>query len=180
MPAPRPIAGLSLVASAVHTDPRGTFREVWHGARQRDVPGWGPFVQENESWSRKGVLRGLHAQVRPPQGKLVRVLAGEIYDVAVDLRPGSPTWGRWEAHRLSAACGRALWIPPGLAHGYLVVSDEAVVTYHVTAPWDPEGERALRWDDPEVGIAWPLDGPPLLSARDAAAPGLRSFAEMGP
>jgi dTDP-4-dehydrorhamnose 3,5-epimerase len=130
------------------------------------------FVQDNHSRSTRNVLRGLHYQVRHPQGKLVRVVAGEIFDVAVDLRRSSRDFGRWIGNRLSARDRRMAWIPPGFAHGFLVLSDAAEVLYKVTEYYAPGQERCLLWNDPRLGIAWPLDGAPLLSARDAAGAGL--------
>ena len=128
------------------------------------------FVQDNHSGSQQGILRGLHYQLRQPQGKLVRVVAGEVFDVAVDLRRSSPGLGRWVGEVLSAANRRQLWIPPGFGHGFYVLSEWAEVVYKATDYYAPEWDRTLRWDDPMVGIAWPLiDGrPPTLSAKDAA------------
>ena len=137
------------------------------------------FVQDNHSRSSRGVLRGLHYQVRHPQGKLVRVTAGEVFDVAVDLRRSSATFGRFAAYRLDAVARRMAWIPPGFAHGFLVLSDSADVQYKVTDYYAPEDERALRWNDVSLGVPWPLDGPPILSPRDAAAPPLAA-AELYP
>ncbi len=125
-------------------------------------------MQDNHSRSRRGVLRGLHYQVEHAQGKLVRVVAGEVYDVAVDLRRGSPTFGRSMGRVLSAANKRMLWVPPGFAHGFLVLSEEAEFLYKTTDYWYPEHERTLLWNDPALGIAWPLAGPPVLAAKDAA------------
>ncbi len=155
---------MRLFTPTVHADERGSFFEVWR-ASDLDVQ----FVQANQSGSVQGVLRGLHHQVGRPQGKLVRVVVGTIWDVAVDLRRASPTFGRWAATELSAEGHEALWIPPGFAHGFLTVSEHAEVTYLVTAPWEPAGERVLAWN--ALDIPWPLDGAPILSERDAAAPG---------
>jgi dTDP-4-dehydrorhamnose 3,5-epimerase len=128
-----------------------------------------PFVQDNHSLSARGVLRGLHYQLPRPQGKLVRVVRGEVFDVAVDLRRGSPTFGRWAGELLSADNRRQLWIPEGLAHGFYVLSAEAEFLYKATDYWYPEGERCIRWDDPDLAIAWPTAGAaPLVSAKDAA------------
>ena len=153
----------------VHRDDRGFFLETWHERRYREAGIPGPFVQDNLSHSRRGALRGLHAQLDPPQGKLVRAVRGEIFDVAVDLRVGSPRFGRWAAARLSGESHHQLWIPPGFAHGFCVLSDEADVEYKCTAPYAPGGEIAVAWNDPRIGIAWPVREP-VLSARDAAAP----------
>lgn len=126
------------------------------------------FVQDNHSLSSRGVLRGLHYQVARPQGKLVSVAAGRVFDVAVDLRAWSPTFGRWQGVELSAENGRQLWIPPGFAHGFLALSDGAQLLYKTTDYWFPEHERALLWNDPAIGIAWPWQGTPTLSEKDRA------------
>jgi dTDP-4-dehydrorhamnose 3,5-epimerase len=126
------------------------------------------FVQDNHSKSGKGVLRGMHYQIRRPQGKLVRVVSGSVFDVAVDMRRSSPNFGRWFGVELSAENKRQLWIPAGFAHGFLVTSDSCEFLYKTTDYWHPENERILRWDDPAVAIAWPLDGSPKLAAKDAA------------
>jgi dTDP-4-dehydrorhamnose 3,5-epimerase len=135
----------------------------------------GPFVQDNHSRSTHGTLRGLHYQIRQPQGKLLRVVAGEIYDVAVDLRRSSPTFGRWTANVLSAANRLQLWVPVGFAHGFYVVSPHAELVYKTTDFYDREAERALLWNDPDLGIPWPLAAgkEPILSSRDAVGQPLR-------
>jgi len=125
-------------------------------------------VQDNHSRSSRNVLRGLHYQIRQPQGKLVRVTSGEVFDVAVDMRRSSPTFGRWVGVTLSAENKRQLWIPEGFAHGFVVVSESAEFLYKTTDYWAPEYERSVRWDDPAIGIRWPLQGAPLLSAKDQA------------
>ena len=125
-------------------------------------------MQDNHSRSARGVLRGLHYQIRHPQGKLVRVTHGEVFDVAVDLRRSSRTFGQWAGVTLSAANHRQLWIPPGFAHGFVVTSDSADFLYKTTDYWHPEFERSLLWNDPAIGIEWPLQGPPQLAAKDAA------------
>ena len=151
----------------VHGDARGFFMETWNA---RDFAALGvsaQFVQDNHSRSSGRVLRGLHYQLRRPQGKLVRVAAGEIWDVAVDLRRSSPSFGRWAGARLGAAVPRLMWIPPGFAHGFLVLSESADVLYKTTDYYAPEDERALLWNDPALGIVWPLAGAaPVLSERD--------------
>jgi dTDP-4-dehydrorhamnose 3,5-epimerase len=130
-------------------------------------------VQDNQSRSARGVLRGLHYQIRQPQGKLVRVVRGRVFDVAVDLRRSSPAFGRWAGVELSEDNHRQLWIPPGFAHGFLVLSESADFLYKATDYYAPEHERAIRWDDPSVGIDWPIaEQAPLLSAKDRAAPSL--------
>jgi dTDP-4-dehydrorhamnose 3,5-epimerase len=169
------LSGVLLVEPLVHTDGRGHLIETWHEARYRDAGIDLPFLQDNQSRSCRGVLRGLHYQIERPQGKLVRAVSGEIYDVAVDLRHSSATFGQWFGTELSETNHYQLWIPPGFAHGFYVLSHSADVIYKCTELYTPEYERVLRWDAPEIGIAWPLiDGrAPLLSTRDAAAPGLR-------
>lgn len=166
------IADVKRVAPRVHADARGHLYEAWN-ARALGAAGLpGEFVQDNCVRSGRGVLRGLHYQLRRPQGKLVRVVHGEVFDVAVDLRRTSPTFGQWVGERLSSETYDALWIPPGFAHGYLVISELADVYYKCTGYYDAPDDRCLRWDDPDLRIAWPLDGidAPLVSARDAAAP----------
>lgn len=166
------IDGLLEVRPRVFGDQRGYFVETYS---ERDFASAGiavRFVQDNESRSRRGVLRGLHFQKRHPQGKLVRVIEGEVFDVAVDLRSGSPTFGRWEGLRLSGELKNQFFIPPGFAHGFLVLSDEAVFAYKCTDFYHPEDEDGIRWDDPGLGIVWPIDEigeePLLLSAKDGA------------
>jgi dTDP-4-dehydrorhamnose 3,5-epimerase len=154
----------------MHQDERGFFMESYQAARFAALGVPAIFVQDNHSGSCQGVLRGLHYQVRHPQGKLVRVVRGEVYDVAVDLRRRSATFGRWVGTRLSADNHREVWVPPGFAHGFYVVSEFAEVLYKVTEVYDPQSERTLMWNDPQLAIAWPLVGgrPPILSAKDAA------------
>lgn len=159
------IAGVRLLELAVYRDDRGAFLETWREERYAGAGIPGPFVQDNVSLSRAGVLRGLHFQEPDPQGKLVSVLRGCVFDVAVDVRTGSPTFGRWVGYELSAENARQLWIPEGFAHGFAVVSPEAIVSYKCTAPYRPSAEQALRWDDPDVGIAWPVEDP-VVSAKD--------------
>ena len=178
---PTPLDGLRVVQSALHADERGVFTELWREAAFAEA-GIGPgFVQNNRSLSRAGVLRGLHFQWPAEQGKLVRVDHGAIFDVAVDIRPGSPTYGRWHAEELSAENGRQMWVPPGFAHGFLSL-EEAVVGYLCTGYYVPGDARAIAWDDPEIGIAWPLPRgqSPILSATDAAAPTLAAWAAAHP
>jgi dTDP-4-dehydrorhamnose 3,5-epimerase len=132
------------------------------------------FVQDNHSVSARGVLRGLHYQLRQPQGKLVRVVAGEVFDVVVDLRRSSPTFGRWVGETLSAQNRRMMWVPEGFAHGFLVLSDLAEFLYKTTDYYAPEHERTLLWNDPAIGVTWPLDGAPVLKPKDAAGTPLAS------
>ena len=162
------LAGVLILEPKVFGDARGFFYESFNARRFAELTCINaPFLQDNHSRSAKGVLRGLHYQIRQPQGKLVRVIAGEVFDVAVDLRRASPTFGQWSGNNLSAANKRQLWIPVGFAHGFLVLSDSAECLYKTTDYWAPEHERCIRWDDPQLNIQWPLDGKPLLSAKDA-------------
>ena len=165
---PTALPDVLLVQPVTHRDARGHFLETFHADRyaQAGIPG--PFVQDNLSLSQRGVLRGLHYQWPRPQGKLVFVLQGEIFDVAVDIRRQSPTFGRWVGVTLSADNHQQLWIPPGFAHGFCVTGDCALVTYKCTDYYAPECERAIRWDDAEIGIVWPVSAP-MVSGKDAAA-----------
>jgi dTDP-4-dehydrorhamnose 3,5-epimerase len=166
---PTPIADLVVLEPKVFGDARGFFFESFNRRVFAELTGFaGEFVQDNHSRSQRGVLRGLHYQIRNPQGKLVRVVDGAVYDVAVDLRRKSPTFGRWYGAELSADNKRMLWIPPGFGHGFLVLSGSADFLYKTTDYWAPEHERTIAWNDPDLGIAWPLDGTPLLSAKDQA------------
>jgi dTDP-4-dehydrorhamnose 3,5-epimerase len=173
---PTRLAEVLIVEPVVHGDERGFFLESWH--QQRYLASGIPagFVQDNHSRSVQGTLRGLHYQLKRPQGKLVRVVAGEVFDVAVDLRKSSPTFGRWAGEVLSARNHRQLWIPPGFAHGFYVLNGSADLLYKCTEYYSQDDDRSLRWDDPDLAIEWPLPKglAPLLSARDSAAPGLRS------
>jgi len=168
------IPGVLLVDPVVHGDARGFFVERYNAPRYAEA-GIGPvFVQDNHSRSRVGVLRGLHYQKRRPQGKLVEVLAGRLYDVVVDVRPGSPTYGRWEGFTLDADEHRQLWVPPGLAHGFCVVSESVDFLYKCTDVYQPGDEGGVLWDDPDLEIDWPVDAP-LLSDKDRALPRLRDL-----
>lgn len=154
---------------AVHADARGFFMETFRDEEFRRAAGCArPFVQDNHSRSARNVLRGLHYQIRQPQGKLVRVVAGEVFDVAVDLRRGSPTFGKWVGERLSAENRRQLWIPEGFAHGFLVLSDFADTLYKATDYYAPTHEQTLLWNDAAIGIEWPLAGAPILTPKDTA------------
>ena len=169
-PADAGLPEVILVEPDVYRDDRGFFLETWREERYREAGIPGPFVQDNHSRSVRGTLRGLHAQVRRPQGKLVRAVRGEIFDVAVDIRPGSPTFGRWAGATLTEENFRQLWVPPGFAHGFCVLSETAEVEYKCTDVYMKEDEIAIAWDDPEIGIRWPERlGEPLLSPRDRAA-----------
>ena len=163
------LPGVLIVEPKVWGDDRGFFMEVYHAARFAAGGISDPFVQDNHSRSSRAVLRGLHYQEPNPQGKLVRAVGGTIFDVAVDIRRGSPTFGKWVGVELSADNKLQLWVPPGFAHGFCVTSETADVVYKCTALYEPSSDRGVRWNDPAIGIAWPpLE--PLLSPKDAAAP----------
>jgi dTDP-4-dehydrorhamnose 3,5-epimerase len=163
------LPGVVVIEPRIFRDERGAFAETFHAQRYAEAGIAGPFVQDNFSRSRKGTLRGLHFQEPEAQGKLVQVLRGKVFDVAVDVRRGSPTFGQWLGLELDGETLRQLWVPPGFAHGFCVLSDEAEFVYKCTALYAPKAERSIRWDDPELAIAWPLTEP-LLSPKDAAAP----------
>jgi dTDP-4-dehydrorhamnose 3,5-epimerase len=170
-----PLDGLLILEPKVFGDARGFFMEVWRQDRWRAEGLAAGFVQDNLSFSRRGTLRGLHFQNPNPQAKLLQVLQGEVFDVAVDLRRSSPTFGRWHGLALSAENRRQFYIPPGFAHGFAVLSDTALIYYKCSAFYSPKDELALRWDDPDLAIQWPpaLGGQPLLSPKDAQARRLR-------
>jgi dTDP-4-dehydrorhamnose 3,5-epimerase len=163
-----------LIQPRVFRDERGSFLETWRRERYAAAGLPETWVQDNAAVSTRGVLRGLHYQHPHAQGKLVMALHGEVFDVAVDIRPRSSNFGRWYGATLSADNGHQLWIPPGFAHGYLVTSDVAVFAYKCTTAYHREGDAAVAWDDPDIGIRWPA-GNPRLSPRDAAAPRLRDI-----
>ena len=164
------LEGMLLFSRPVHADPRGTYEVVWNRDELSNAGVEADFVQDNLIKTRRGSLRGMHFQSRQPQGKLLTVLEGEVYEAAVDLRPNSPTFGRWEGLVLRAGENKSLWLPPGFAHGFLALSERVLYLYQVTAPWDPEAAHALAWDDADVGIAWPLASGevPVLSEKDRA------------
>ena len=166
-----PLAGLLVLEPRVFGDDRGFFFESFNAKRFAELTGvTTEFVQDNHSRSSKGVPRGLHYQIQQAQGKLVRATAGAVFDVAVDIRRSSPTFGQWYGTELSAENKRQMWIPPGFAHGFVVTSDSAEFLYKTTDYWAPEHERAILWNDPAVGIQWPaLEAAPLLSGKDQAA-----------
>jgi dTDP-4-dehydrorhamnose 3,5-epimerase len=166
------IPGVIVVDPKVFEDERGFFMETFHQPRFVANGIELPFVQDNHSRSKRGVVRGLHYQLRHPQGKLVRVVRGEIFDVALDLRRSSATFGKWFGTTLSEANRRQLYVPPGLAHGFCVVSDAAEVLYKTTDVYHPEDERTVQWDDPEIGIDWPVRDP-VISTKDAKGTPLR-------
>ncbi len=166
---PSALPGVLILEPKVFGDARGFFFESFNARDFARCTGLDvPFVQDNHSKSAKGVLRGLHYQIEHAQGKLVRVTQGEVFDVAVDMRRSSPHFGQWVGVRLSSDNKRQLWIPPGFAHGFLVLSETAEFLYKTTDYWYPEFERSLLWSDPTLGIDWPLDGAPLLAAKDLA------------
>ena len=168
-----------LVVPDVHRDARGFFLETYHAGKYKAGGIDAAFVQDNHSRSTKDTLRGLHAQWRKPQGKLVRTLQGEIFDVAVDARRGSPTFGKWFGARLTSENHHQLWVPAGFVHGFCVLSETAEVEYKCTDLYDPGGELGVRWDDPAIGIDWPIRQP-ILSAKDAAAPVLSAVMDKLP
>ncbi len=174
------IPGPALLTPVIHGDRRGFFMETWRADRYAEAltPSL-EFVQDNQSCSRQGVLRGLHFQTRKPQGKLVRCLSGAVYDVIVDLRNGSAHYGQWLGVTLDNEKHQQLWVPPGFAHGFLVLSQEAHIAYRCTDYYDPGGESGLRWDDPEVNIQWPIENP-MVSAKDAVLPYLSDLKEPAP
>ena len=172
---PTAIAEVVVVEPKLFGDDRGFFMETWRSDIFVENGISATFVQDNHSRSGRGVLRGLHYQIRQPQGKLARVIAGEVFDVAVDLRQGSPSFGQWVGEILSAENKRMLWVPPGFAHGFYVLSETAEFLYKCTDYYAPEHERSIRWDDPDLAIAWPLivGEEPLLSAKDLAGRAFR-------
>ena len=176
---PTDIPEVLVLEPGVFGDERGFFYESWNRRTFKDLGIDADFVQDNHSKSQKGVLRGLHYQIAHPQGKLVRVVAGEVFDVAVDLRRASATFGRWTGVRISEENRRMVWIPPGFAHGFCVLSDHAEFLYKTTDYWHPQHERVLLWNDPDVAIDWPLSGQPIMAAKDEAGTGFRQ-AEVFP
>ena len=176
---PTAIPDVVTIEPDVFRDPRGFFLETYHAAKYRDAGIAGPFVQDNQSRSVAGTLRGLHLQLTRPQGKLVRVIEGEIFDVAVDVRRGSPTFGQWVGVTLSAENFRQCYLPPGFAHGFAVVSQIAQVEYKCTDLYDPKGELGIAWNDPAIAIQWPV-AEPFLSERDTRHPVLAEVMERLP
>ncbi|MGH9142359.1 MAG: dTDP-4-dehydrorhamnose 3,5-epimerase [Vicinamibacterales bacterium] len=173
------IPGVVIVEPDVHADDRGFFLETYQADRYRDHGIPGPFVQDNHSRSAGGTLRGLHLQRQRPQGKLIRVIEGEIFDVAVDVRRGSPTFGRWVGVALTAESFQQIYVPPGFAHGFAVLSLVAQVEYKATDFYDPADELGIAWNDPTLGISWPVTRP-ILSNRDARHPRLADLRERLP
>jgi dTDP-4-dehydrorhamnose 3,5-epimerase len=174
---PAAIPGVIVIEPDVHKDPRGFFLETYHEEKYRAGGIADVFVQDNQSQSAGGTIRGLHLQIRRPQGKLIRVIEGEIFDVAVDVRRGSPTFGKWVGVTLSAANFRQCYIPQGFAHGFAVVSEVAQVEYKCTDVYDAPGEIGIAWDDPTIGISWPVSNP-VLSDRDKRHPRLADVVEL--
>jgi dTDP-4-dehydrorhamnose 3,5-epimerase len=162
------IAGAFVVEPTVFGDDRGFFLESFNEIAMREIGIDAHFVQDNHSRSQRNVIRGLHYQIIQPQGKLVRVVSGAVFDVVVDIRRNSPTFGRWVGEELSAENKRMFWMPPGMAHGFIVLSDSADFVYKATDYYAPEFERTILWNDPDLGIRWPLAGEPILSSKDAA------------
>jgi dTDP-4-dehydrorhamnose 3,5-epimerase len=173
------IDGLVLIEPAVHGDDRGFLVETFSAAAWREAGIDAEFVQDNHSHSGRNILRGLHFQTSPGQAKLVRCLRGAIWDVAVDLRRGSPTLGSWESHELDDRAHRQLFVPIGFAHGFCVLSETADVAYRLSSYYDPGTEAGIAWNDPDVGVEWPVDDP-LLSERDRSAPRLAEIADELP
>ena len=172
---PTALPDVLLIEPKVFGDARGFFFESYNRRTFAEAAGLDvDFVQDNHSRSARGVLRGLHYQIQQPQGKLVRVVAGVVFDVAVDIRKASPTFGQWVGVELSAENKKMVWVPPGFAHGFLVLSEVAEFLYKTTDYYAPSYERSIAWNDPDIGIAWPLAGTPLLSAKDQAAVGLKA------
>jgi dTDP-4-dehydrorhamnose 3,5-epimerase len=176
---PTELGGVLVIEPDVRHDGRGFFLETYHAERYRELGIDGPFVQDNHSRSGAGTLRGLHLQLHRPQGKLIHVIEGEIFDVAVDVRRGSPTFGRWVGVTLSAESFRQCYVPPGFAHGFCVLSPSAQVEYKCTDIYDPAGEIGIPWNDPDLGIRWPL-ADPVLSPRDCRHPSLASQLDLLP
>lgn len=170
---PTELDGVLLIEPEVHGDDRGFFLESWNERRFAEAGIQARFVQDNHSRSARGVLRGIHYQVRQPQGKLVRVTSGAVFDVAVDLRRSSPQFGKWAGIELSASNKRMLWVPQGFGHGFLALEDGTDLLYKCTDFYSPDDERGIAWNDPTIGIDWPLKGSaPIISARDSGAPSL--------
>lgn len=168
------IEGVVLIKPKVWRDPRGYFVEVWHEARYEKLGLSRPFVQDNRSRSVRGTLRGLHFQRTFPQGKLVSVSRGSVFDVAVDIRENSPTFGQWHGVELTEENQYQLWVAPGLAHGFCVTSDSADLFYKCTEYYHPEDDAGIRWNDPDIGVVWPFTDP-ILSAKDKVTPFFRDF-----
>jgi dTDP-4-dehydrorhamnose 3,5-epimerase len=174
---PTPLSGVLLIEPDVFSDPRGYFLESFHEEKYSAAGISGPFVQSNISKSSKGTLRGLHAQLSHPQGKLVHIIQGEIWDVVVDVRPDSPAFKKWYGETLSADRPRQMYVPIGFAHGFCVLSDSAIVEYKCTDFYDPSHELHLLWNDPEIAICWPIQNP-ILSKKDQTGTPLREMTPL--
>jgi len=168
------LAGVLVLEPDVFSDERGFFLETWNSARYENAGIEGPFVQDNISFSKRGVLRGLHFQYPQSQGKLIQILSGEVVDIAVDIRIGSPTFGQWVSEVLSDANHRQIYIPPGFAHGYCVTSQTAIFSYKCTDYYNPATENGIIWNDPDLNIDWPIKKP-ILSPKDKEYPRLKDF-----
>jgi dTDP-4-dehydrorhamnose 3,5-epimerase len=177
--APTALPGVIVIEPDVHVDARGFFLETYHVEKYRAAGIIGPFLQDNVSRSVRRTLRGLHLQLRHPQGKLIRVMEGEIYDVAVDVRRGSPDFGRWVGVYLSGSNFKQCYVPPGFAHGFCVVSDDAQIEYKCTDVYDPASEIGIAWNDPAMAISWPI-ADPLLSDRDRTNRSLQTVGDQLP
>jgi dTDP-4-dehydrorhamnose 3,5-epimerase len=173
------LPGVIIIEPDVHRDDRGFFLECYHADKYRQGGVDAVFVQDNHSRSAQGTLRGLHLQLRNTQGKLVRVIDGEVFDVAVDVRVGSPTFGKWAGVTLSSENHRQVYVPEGFAHGFVVTSEAAEFEYKCTNFYDPGSEISIAWDDPQIGIEWPIDAP-ALSAKDEKAPNLSEVMDQLP
>ena len=174
---PTELKGVVVIEPEIFSDARGYFLETYNARTFAEAGIGEPFVQDNQSNSKRGVLRGLHYQKKNAQGKLIRVLAGEIFDVVVDLRPNSSTFGRWSGFNLSAREQKIVWIPRGFAHGFYTLSETAEVAYKVTDFYAPEHDRVILWNDPDLAISWPFRGEPILSEKDRAGYFFREFQE---
>ncbi len=169
------LADVKIIEPIVFGDERGFFMQTWQQRQFDELVAKRVFVQDNHSKSTQGILRGLHYQTENTQGKLVRVVYGEVFDVAVDIRKGSPTFGQWVGEYLSADNKRQLWIPEGFAHGFYVTSDAAEFVYKCTDYYNPQAEIAIRWDDADIGIDWPINKPPIVSQKDNQAMSLNQY-----
>lgn len=168
------LSGVLILEPKVFTDDRGYFFETWNSTRYEQAGIPGPFVQDNISFSKKGILRGLHFQYPQPQGKLIQVLSGEVVDIVVDIRVGSPTYGQWLSEVLSKSNHRQIYVPPGFAHGYCATSEAALFSYKCTDFYNPATEHGIIWNDPDIGIEWPI-AQPVLSTKDAIYPRLKDL-----
>jgi dTDP-4-dehydrorhamnose 3,5-epimerase len=176
---PTELQGVLVIEPEIFSDARGYFLETYNARAFAEAGIREQFVQDNQSQSNKGVLRGLHYQKEQAQGKLIRVLLGEIFDVVVDLRPESSTYGKWSAFNLTATEQKMIWIPNGFAHGFYTLSETADLAYKVTEFYAPQHERVMLWNDPDLAIPWPLHGEPILSQKDNAGHSFREFKKMG-